>query len=86
MHLLQAVDASQIAQSRRQFGEASRPLLHHLELLSTVAASPEYLGVPAVISEKVYQFHVTLQYRAQCTRNPGLAIRTIGVLLVIYYY
>jgi len=39
--------------NRQRCAEAAKPLLQAVETLTTFAASPEFAGIPATISEKV---------------------------------
>jgi len=44
--------------NRQRCAEAAKPLLQAVETLTTFAASPEFAGIPAAISEKVISYVV----------------------------
>ena len=52
-HVLQELDIEFSAENRRRCADASAPLIHAVEQLTTFAASPEFASVPAKISTEV---------------------------------
>jgi len=49
----QVLDSDFNDENRAKCNEASKPLLHAVETLTTFASSPEFASIPAKISDKV---------------------------------